>query len=156
MRYRLYLDTSVLGAVCDPRPVDRLKATLRLFQRAERKELAVYISTLAIEELSAAPEEVQVKVRAVIESVRPEILIETDESQELADYYVETAVFLERCSIDARHVAIATVYALDALVSWNYRHMVNLQKRQQISGANLMHGFKPIDIVTPGEVTEDA
>ncbi len=109
MRYRLYLDTSVLGAVCDPRPADRLEATRRLFERAERKELAVCISTLAIEELAAAPEQVQVKVRAVIDTVRPETLIETDESQELADYYIETAIFPKRCSIDARHVAIATV-----------------------------------------------
>jgi len=132
-----------------------LEATRLLFKRAERQEVVARISALVIGELAAAPQEVQIRVRAVIEAVYPETLVETAESQELADYYIKTAVFSERCSVDARHVAIATVYEADALVSWNYRHMVNLQKRKQISGANLMHGFKPIDIVTPTEVTED-
>lgn len=155
MRYRLYLDTSVLGAVCDPGPVNRVEASVNLLIRAARKEIVVCISPLVVEELNNAPETVRLKVREFLDPASPEILAETDETRELADYYLREGVFSAAYSFDARHVAVATVYEVDALVSWNYRHMVNLHKRKQITGANLMHGFKMIEIITPEELAED-
>jgi len=55
---------------------------------------------------------------------------------------------------DARHIAIAIFYNLDVLVSWNYRHMVNIRVKKMINSLCIRQGFKPIDIVSPEEVIE--
>jgi hypothetical protein len=57
---------------------------------------------------------------------------------------------------DRLYVAIATVAEIDMLVSWNYRHLVNVRRREKVNAANLFAGYtKPLEIVTPPEVLED-
>ena len=56
---------------------------------------------------------------------------------------------------DARHVAIAMVNALDILVSWNYRHLVNVRRREAFQHIGAMQGYyKPLHIATPEEAIE--
>jgi hypothetical protein len=49
-------------------------------------------------------------------------------------------------------VAVATVARVDALVSWNFKHPVNLKTRRAIHATNLRLGYPLIDIVSPEEV----
>ena len=57
---------------------------------------------------------------------------------------------------DALHVSIATNYEMDALVSWNYHHMVNLRKEEIFNGINLELGYtKRLTIITPMGVTKN-
>ncbi|MBI3988961.1 MAG: hypothetical protein HY347_05030 [candidate division NC10 bacterium] len=68
--------------------------------------------------------------------------------------YVETSVWSYVYAEDAIHAAAATVYELDALVSWNYRHIVNLRRKELIHATNLRQGYmKPLEIITPMEVS---
>ena len=85
-----------------------------------------------------------------------ETLQESDETQALAEYYVTSKVFAPGFRADARHVAIATVHEVDALVSWNYRHMVSLHRKTLIAGTNIVRGYRPLEIVTPAEIIADA
>lgn len=61
----------------------------------------------------------------------------------------------EKYRDDARHIAIGVVYDVDYIVSWNYKHMVNIAVRRLINSTNLRMGYKPIDIISPEEVTGD-
>lgn len=55
---------------------------------------------------------------------------------------------------DALHVAIATVYEMEAIISWNNRHLANLGKVEKINRVNLKNGYsKHLEILTPMEVT---
>jgi hypothetical protein len=54
---------------------------------------------------------------------------------------------------DATHAAVATVYELDALISWNLRHLANLNKMSKINAVNLACGYtKKLELITPLEV----
>ena len=152
MRYRLYLDTSVLGALVDRLPPGRAEPTLRLLDWASQGSCSVCVSALVLEEIVRAPENVRSRIEKVLGKVAPEILEETQECRELADSYVAANVFSSSYLADARHVAMATVSEVDALVSWNYRHMVNLDKKRLITATNLVRGYRPLEIVTPSEV----
>jgi len=55
---------------------------------------------------------------------------------------------------DARHIAVAILHNLDVLVSWNYRHMVNIRTKKMVNSLCIRYGYKPIDIVSPEEVIE--
>jgi hypothetical protein len=72
------------------------------------------------------PEHLQFSLIRVMEQNRPLVLPESRETLALADAYVTSRVVPFSSRDDARHVAIATVAGLDALVSWNFKHIVNL------------------------------
>lgn len=56
---------------------------------------------------------------------------------------------------DAQHIAIATVGRVDVLVSWNFRHIVNLERIHGYHSVNLCKGYPMIEIRTPREVLSD-
>jgi len=56
---------------------------------------------------------------------------------------------------DARHIALATVADLDAVVSWNFRDMVNLKKKNIVHSVNARFGYRLIDIISPLEVPRE-
>ena len=57
--------------------------------------------------------------------------------------------------IDARHIALATVSHVNVLVSWNFRHIVNLWRIQAYNSVNLREGYSMLEIRTPREVVID-
>ena len=54
--------------------------------------------------------------------------------------------------VDAEHIAIATINRMDALVSWNFRHIVNLQRIRGYNSVNLKYGYPVLEIRSPLEV----
>lgn len=56
---------------------------------------------------------------------------------------------------DAFHIAIATVNNMDAIISWNFKHIVKLKTKKEVAGLNLLMGYKEIDIYSPLEVANN-
>jgi len=56
---------------------------------------------------------------------------------------------------DPIHAAMATAYEMDALISWNLKHLSNLKKMEMINGINMKEGyFKRLELITPMEVSD--
>jgi len=53
---------------------------------------------------------------------------------------------------DALHLAVASVHGMDYLVSWNFRHIVNVRTRALVSSVNTNNGLRPLEIVAPPEL----
>lgn len=77
------------------------------------------------------------------------------EARELAEAYISAAVLPSRMRADAQHIAIATVGRVDVLVSWNFKHIVNLERIHGYNSVNLRKGYPMIEIRTPWEVLSD-
>ena len=75
----------------------------------------------------------------------------TSEMLRLQQAYLEAGVVTSRSAEDAMHVAAATVSGADAIVSWNFRHIVNIQKALAFNGVNMIQGYRPIQIISPME-----
>jgi hypothetical protein len=74
------------------------------------------------------------------------------EATELADKYIEAKVVGKTSRADCQHIAIATLCNADVLVSWNFKHIVNLDRIRGYNGINYQNGHKMIEIRTPKEV----
>jgi hypothetical protein len=123
MKFRIYTDTSVLGGCEDEEFAEHSLQLLESFVRGER---VLVLSSLTVQELAAAPAEVRRRLASV-----PEEHIETLQlgAEALgADAYVSAGVLPTGMRADAQHIAIATVARVDVLVSWNFKHIVNLQR----------------------------
>ncbi len=70
----------------------------------------------------------------------------------VADEYIKANIIPLRYRDDAFHLAIATCYDLDVLVSWNMRHLVKLSTRRGANAINKLYGYREIEICTPEEV----
>jgi hypothetical protein len=74
---------------------------------------------------------------------------------DLTEKYMAENIVSEQYASDALHIAIATVLGVDVLVSWNFKHIVNLNKIRLFNAVNLREGYGILDIRTPQEVIEN-
>lgn len=149
---KLYVDTSVLGAMFDKEPIGRPETPQLFFETVRTRSDTLYISDLVLEEINRAPDRVRFSLTTLIRQIRPLVLSESRESLSLADEYVAARVIPVSSRDDARHVAIATLAGSDALVSWNFRHLVNLRRKRLVHSVNIRLGYPLIELVSPQEV----
>ena len=143
----LYLDTSVLGGYFD----DEFKeATQELWRQMEQSRFRFLTSLVTVDELTEAPE----RVRELLGTgfTAGNILEVTEEMEQLATAYMSQAILTPKYSDDARHVAVCTVARIDYLVSWNFRHLVNVEREKGFNVVNLLQEYPALRIVNPLEL----
>ncbi len=151
MKIRIYTDTSVLGGCEDDEFAEH---SIRLMEGFVRGEFVLVLSGLTVQELAGAPEKVRQRLAAVPEAHIETLQLDT-ESMELAEAYIAADVLPAKMRADAQHIALATVGRADVLVSWNFKHIVNLQRIHGYNSVNLRKGYPMIEIRTPREVFSD-
>ena len=82
------------------------------------------------------------------------VIADNPESSELANAYLKRGIVGPGSSSDALHVALATVGRADVLVSWNFRHIVNLGRIRLFNSVNLERGYSMLEIRSPKEVLD--
>ncbi len=74
----------------------------------------------------------------------------------MAQAYLQEGVLTEKYLLDAQHIAMATLARVDVMVSWNFKHIVNLNRIRLYNSVNLKLGYPMIDIRSPREVLDEA
>ena len=148
MQQRIYIDTSVFGGYYDKEFEDD---TRLFFKRIINKEYKVAISQISNIELLPAPQQVRDLVKIIpLDCI---VVFEfSEEAQQLANYYISEKILGNASLNDAYHIAIATVNRIDVLVSWNFKHIVNLDKIRLFNAINMKLGYPIIDIRAPKEL----
>ncbi len=124
MKRRIYTDTSVIGGCLD---VGFRRPSVELLGLFQSGKAIIVLSDLTRLELDAAPVAVREVLSGVAEANREYVEL-TEEASELANRYIEEGVLTRSKHVDAQHIAIATLARVDVLVSWNFRHIVNLDR----------------------------
>lgn len=148
---RLYIDTSVIGGCLDEEFSDDSK---RLVEAAKSGKAIFVVSDVVFEELLLAPKDVQ-DVLNTIPAEAVETLTETAAVAELRDAYLAAKILGAKSRNDAIHVAFATVARVDAIVSWNFKHIVRFDKIKAFNQVNFQNGYGVLQIVSPKEVLFD-
>jgi predicted nucleic acid-binding protein len=145
---KVYADTSVIGGCFD----DEFKQwSNALFQEFVVGTKHIMLSDLTLQELEFARQEVREKVIEIPDKHRVAIGI-TDEAIQLAETYINEGALTKKSYNDALHIALATLNNSDVLASWNFKHIVNLDRIRLYNSINLRLGFRIIEIRTPREI----
>ena len=157
-KLRIYLDTSVINFVFADDAPDFMRATIDFFENyANFYEL--YISDVVVLEIDRDPDiEHRKELIAVLTKHRINMLSHdnVDEIRQLANRYIEKGVLPKRKMEDAMHVAYATVYEMDILLSWNFKHLANVKTEARILAVNVEEGYRyPLRLVSPLEVLHE-
>ena len=150
MKARIYVDTSVVGGCEDD---EFSEHSSRLMQHFVRGDFVLVVSTLTVQELAVAPDEVRRHLASVPEA-HIEVLQLDAEATDLAEAYISEGVIAARMRSDAQHIALATVARVDVLVSWNFKHIVNLFRIHGYNSVNLRRGYPTLEIRAPREVLD--
>ncbi len=153
-KLKLYLDTSVWNFFFADDAPEKRDITKEFFDLVKQGQYEVFISEVVIKEINDAPESKKTQLVELIKSCPVVELEITEEADELAKCYIGKGILPVKKEDDALHVAIATAAEMDALVSWNFKHLANLRKSELFHSASLEMGyFKKLEMITPMEVS---
>jgi predicted nucleic acid-binding protein len=147
VKQRIYIDTSVFGGYFDQ---EFARHTVPLFERLNRNEFVILFSAATQDELETAPQKVKELVKG-LKTDWTEYLDITDESIELANEYISEGVVGPTSYADCLHIALATIHKADFLISWNFKHIVNIQRIRGYNSINMKKGYRLLEIRSPRE-----
>ena len=137
---RVYIDTSVIGGQFT---ITFSADTNPFFEAVIKGQFIILVSDLLEAELLRAPQ----PVRSFLETIplkQIERIRLTEEAVNLADQYIAGKVVGQTSRADCQHIAMATTAKADVLVSWNFKHIVNLDKIRGYNGINYQLGYNMI------------
>ncbi|MEQ9299729.1 MAG: hypothetical protein RIF33_14245 [Cyclobacteriaceae bacterium] len=146
---RVYIDTSVFGGYFD---LEFDEPTKRFFEVLSSQNVAILVSEILELEIYKAPDHVIDLYESLVNVERVEL---NDDAKQLAELYISEDVVGRTSIADCQHIALATINKTDVLVSWNFKHIVNLERIRGYNSINFREGYQMTEIRTPKEIFRD-
>ena len=148
-KLRIYIDTSVIGGCFDHEFALWSNGLMEDFRNGRYQAV---LSDITAAEIEPAGDSIR-QIYAELLDIGSEVLQVTEEVLSLATAYSEHGILSNRFKNDMLHIAIATIANVDVVVSWNFRHIVRLDKIRLFNAVNIEMGYKILNIYSPREVT---
>ncbi|MDD1428461.1 type II toxin-antitoxin system VapC family toxin [Dolichospermum sp. ST_sed9] len=154
MNGSVYIETSILGHLT-ARPTDNLivAANVKITQdwwNEHRRSFMLYASEIVEDEAGKGDPEMASQRLNLLQSL---MLLElTEETFELSQAFLSQSNLPQKAFNDALHMALATVYNLDYLLTWNCKHMANAQIQRKLARISSDLGYVLPVICTPYEL----
>ena len=150
---RIYLETTMFNYYFDTER-EANADTVKLFEEIKTGKYEAFTSVYATKEIMRAPDERAQKMMNLISDFGITILEAADEANTLAATYQEQGIIPPGSTVDAQHIAVATVNDLDMIISLNFRHIVRKKTVTMTGRVNTDLGYRPVEIHSPMEVVE--
>ena len=153
-KLKVYLDTSVISYLYQLDAQERMEDTLEVWEMFRNKKYDVYISNIVLNEISGCNEE---KLNILLEYLN-EIeytVVETDENTvELAEKFIDFGILRQKSFDDCQHIAAAILAGCDIIISWNFKHIVNVKTVRGVKVITTLEGYKDLMIYPPSVLLE--
>lgn len=153
-KLKIYLETTLFNYYFDS-DRDAHPDTVQLFEDIASGKYEGYTSYYVIDELKRDATDKREKMLALIPKYDIAVLPNNEDAEELADIYVSEGVIPPRFRTDGIHIAIASVYELDMIISMNFQHIVKRKTIRMTTHINALHDYPPIEIFNPMEVNDN-
>ncbi len=150
MIQRFYFDTSVLSGVFD---TEFEEHSTILMERVKLGQIKAVISELAEEEIMKARKEIRNFYKSLPKE-HIEFVEITKDAVLHANTYIAEKVVGKTSIDDCLHIGMATVSKVDLLVSWNFKHIVNIYRIRGYNAVNIKLGFPQLEIRSPKDIVE--
>jgi predicted nucleic acid-binding protein len=150
-RPKIYMETTMFNFYFDEEEGEPHEYTVRLFEMIRDGVFEACTSYFVMDELSNAQEEKREKMIGLIDKYGIKMLSGNDEIRRIGDLYVEKGIIPKKYLTDALHIALASVYGLDIVVSMNFEHIVKPKTVRMTGLINIENGYNVIRICSPKE-----
>lgn len=115
----------------------------------------VYISDVVLRELNDCNEEKRNKLLEYLKEIQFQTVEITDKTMKLAEKFIDFGVLKKKSFDDCQHIATAIVSDCDIIISWNFKHIVNVKTIRGVKVITTMEGFKDLLIYQPTALLEE-
>ncbi len=153
-KLKVYLDTSVINFLYSEQPLEKREITIEFFEKF-LDFYDVYISEVVITEISKTKEES--KKTKLFEAINKYNLLVYNKLNnsiaDLAQIYLNKGIIPAKKIEDALHIDFCVYYEFDILLSWNFRHLANINKQEKVNTVSIANGYrKQLLLLNPMEV----
>jgi len=154
-KIRVYLDTSVVSYLDQQDAPEKMAETKEAWERIKDGDYEVFISTLVIDELQKCREPKRALLLNFLRQIKFTILEVNEETVRLAEKFIDFGVLKKKSFEDCQHIAAAILSNCDIIVSWNFKHIVNVKTIRGIKVVTTLEGYKDILIYPPSALLEE-
>ncbi|MCM1122276.1 MAG: type II toxin-antitoxin system VapC family toxin [Eubacterium sp.] len=148
-KMKIYLDTSVISYLQQEDVPERMKETLDLWKQFEEGKYDIYLSQVTLDEVGECQEPKKTVLYEYLSRIQYTKLEITDEVLQVANQIVEMGILSPKSIDDCQHIATAVVHGCDCIISWNFKHIVNIKTIKGIRAITHLESYKDIDIMNP-------
>ncbi|MCI8951505.1 MAG: type II toxin-antitoxin system VapC family toxin [Lachnospiraceae bacterium] len=153
-KLKVYLDTSVISHLLQEDVPEKMADTRQLWEMFKAGKYDVYLSTVTLEEVADCPEPKRNKMYDYLEQIDYTPLEITDDMSDIAQQIIDMGILTKKSFDDCQHIAAAVVNACDCIISWNFKHIVNIKTIRGVRAITNLKGYKPIEILNPSVLLE--
>lgn len=148
-KLKIYLDTSIISYLDQQDTPERMADTHKLWKKVKSDKYDVVTSSVMIRELSKCEEnkkKILFNYLSQIEFARVEI---NDEIEKIATRIIDCGILTQKSFDDCLHIAAAIFTECDLIVSWNFKHIVNIKTIEGVKYVSALSGHRAISIYDP-------
>ena len=158
-RIKIYLDTSAINFLFADDAPEKKEITVDFFENFIKTGIyQAFISDFVIQEINQTSDlEKRGRLLRVLDEYYIErlVLADPEEIMQLAKLYIDQKVVPQNKLLDALHIASTVVNKIDYLVSWNYKHLANVNRERKVIIVNAENNYlNPVRILTPIELID--
>lgn len=131
-----------------------MQDTLTLWEMFKDKKYEVYLSKLTLKEVFQCPEPKRQILLNYLEQIDYVEVSASEESLVLAEKIIDMGILRPKSFDDCQHIALAIISNCDCIISWNFKHIVNIKTIHGVRAITNLEGYKTIDILNPSVLLE--
>lgn len=148
-KLKVYLDTSVISHLMQEDVPEKMADTRKLWEMFQNGVYEVCLSTVTLKEISDCPEPKRSALRDYLKRIKYSTIDITQEVSELAKKIISMGILTEKSLDDCQHIGAAVSGDCDCIISWNFKHIVNIKTIKGIRAITHLESYKDIDIMNP-------
>ena len=148
-KLKVYLDTSVISYLQQEDTPERMKDTLALWKQFEAEKYDICLSQVTLDEVGECREPKRTVLYEYLSKISYTKLEITDEVLKVANQIIAMSILTPKSFDDCQHIATAVVHGCDCIISWNFKHIVNIKTIRGVRAITNLEGYKSIDIMNP-------
>lgn len=153
-KLKVYLDTSVVSHLLQEDVPEKMSDTRKLWEMFKLGKYDVYLSTVTLEEISACPESKRSRLREYMKQIDFHVLDITEDVLSVAQQIIDIGILTQKSFDDCQHIGAAVVNECDCIISWNFKHIVNIKTIRGVRAITNLRGYRTIEILSPSVLLE--
>lgn len=148
-KLRIYLDTSVISHLEQEDVPEKMEQTRKLWEILQKGKYEVVISDLVLAEINECKEPKKSLLQEYVSQINYERVEVTEETEEIANEIINEGILNPKSFDDCLHIASAILNDCNIIVSWNFKHMVNVDTINGVRRITFAKRYNNIDIYAP-------
>lgn len=153
-KLKVYLDTSVISHLMQEDVPEKMADTRKLWEMFKNGVYEVCLSSLTMKEVSDCSEPKRSALRDYLKQIQYESYDITKDVLDVAHQLIAMGVLTNKSFDDCQHIGAAVVNNCDCIISWNFKHIVNIRTIRGVRAITNLRGYKPVEIINPSVLLE--